>query len=154
MQNVRELLAAWTAIRQRPLNRALHAVCVPLMAWALVALLWLVPVPQSLGRAGLWAAAAMLPAFVYYRRLSLPLGLAMAAAFVLCAIAAEAALRLLGQTAMLRLALVVLAAALLGQLGGHLAEGNSPRELLRPRALLAGPAWIVATLLRKLGVRL
>ena len=54
----------------------------PLILWTVIALLWVVPVPAMLGRAGLWAGVAMFAALTFYLRLSRALCLAMFVAFV------------------------------------------------------------------------
>lgn len=138
---------------RNPVNRAIHGLCVPLMTWSVVALLWVIPVPAMLGRQGLWAAAAMLAAFVFYQRLSRPIALAIAAAFIVAGLACEGLFRWLGAHGLLWLALALLALALLGQFIGYRLEGRTPPLLREPAYLLIGPAWWMGKLLRRFGVR-
>ena len=70
----------------------------------MIALLWVVPVPAMLGRAGLWAGAAMVLAFAFYLRLSRPLAFAMLAVFVVFGLVTELLYRALGASQLLWLA--------------------------------------------------
>ncbi len=152
MRDVHEWFASYSADHQNPTNRAIHWVCVPVILWCVVAFLWLVPVPPSIGRAGLWAAAAMLAVFVFYLRLSRPVALTMAVVFIACAVICEALFRLLGPTGLLWLAAGLFVAAWIGQFVGHKIEGRKPSFLTDLAYLLIGPAWLAGKALRRFGV--
>ncbi|MGA7297611.1 MAG: Mpo1-like protein [Rhodanobacteraceae bacterium] len=153
MRDVHEWFGSYSADHQNPTNRAIHWLCVPVILWCVVAFLWLVPVPENIGRAGLWAAAAMLTVFVFYLRLSRPVALAMAIVFIACAVICEALLRLLGPTGLLWLAIGLFVAAWIGQFIGHKIEGRKPSFLTDLAYLLIGPAWLAGKVLRRLGIR-
>jgi len=61
-------LGNYSEDHRNPTNIAVHWICVPLILWTVIALLWVVPVPAMLGRAGLWAAVAMFAALTFYLR--------------------------------------------------------------------------------------
>src|SRR5947208_1447658 len=82
-------LGNYSEDHRNPTNITIHWICVPAILWTVIALLWIVPVPAMLGRAGLWAAAAMVLAFAFYLRLSRPLAFAMLAVFVLLGLVTE-----------------------------------------------------------------
>src|SRR5690606_6174866 len=50
----------YAADHQNGANVLIHWVCVPLIVWSVIAALWVIPVPSSLFRPGLWAGMAML----------------------------------------------------------------------------------------------
>jgi uncharacterized membrane protein YGL010W len=133
-------------------NILIHWICVPLILWTAVALLWVLPVPAVLGRAGLWAGVAMFFALTFYLRLSRPLGFGMLAAFVLLGLVTEALYRVLGGTLLLWLALGVFVLAWVAQFVGHHIEGRRPAFFTDLVYLLIGPAWIVAKIMRRLGI--
>ena len=133
-------------------NILIHWICVPLILWTAIALLWVVPVPAVLGRAGLWAGVAMFFALSFYLRLSRPLGFGMLAAFVVLGLITEAMYRILGTTQLLWLAIAVFVLAWIAQFVGHHIEGKRPAFFTDLVYLLIGPAWIVAKILRRLGV--
>jgi uncharacterized membrane protein YGL010W len=135
-----------------PTNIAIHWICVPLILWTVIALLWTVPVPESVGRAGLWAGVAMFSAMMFYLRLSRTLAFGMLAAFVVLGLISEALYRALGPMQLMWLAIGVFVVAWVAQFVGHQIEGKRPSFLTDVAYLLIGPAWIVAKIMRKLGI--
>jgi len=133
-------------------NVLIHWICVPLILWTGIALLWVVPVPAALGRPGLWAGVAMFFALSFYLRLSRPLGFAMLAAFVLLGAITEILLRALGPGLLMWLAIAVFVLAWIAQFIGHRIEGKRPSFLTDLAYLLIGPAWLVAKIMRRLGI--
>ena len=133
-------------------NILIHWICVPLILWTAIALLWVVPVPAALGRPGLWAGVAMFFALSFYLRLSRPLGFGMLAAFVVLGLITEGLYRLLGPGPLLWLGIGVFVLAWIAQFIGHHIEGRRPAFFTDLVYLLIGPAWIVAKIMRKLGI--
>ena len=145
-------LGNYSEDHRNPTNIRVHWICVPLILWTAVAMLWVLPVPAALGRPGLWAGVAMFLALSFYLRLSRPLGFGMLAAFVVLGLITELLYRLLGPTTLLWLAVAVFAGAWIAQFVGHKIEGKKPSFLTDLAYLLIGPAWIVAKIMRRLGV--
>ena len=145
-------LGNYSEDHRNPINILIHWICVPLILWTVIALLWVVPVPAMLGRAGLWAAVAMFAALSFYLRLSRPLGLGMFVAFVVLGLITEALYRWLGPAALMWLAIGVFVVAWIAQFVGHKVEGKKPSFLTDLAYLLIGPAWIVAKIMRRLGI--
>ncbi|MDR3386702.1 MAG: DUF962 domain-containing protein [Rudaea sp.] len=133
-------------------NILIHWICVPLILWTVVALLWVLPVPAALGRAGLWSGVAMFLALTFYLRLSRPLGFGMLIAFVALGLITEGLYRSLGPGTLLWLAIGVFVLAWIAQFVGHRIEGKKPSFLTDLAYLLIGPAWIVAKIMRRLGI--
>ena len=145
-------LGSYSEDHRNATNILIHWVCVPLILWTVIALLWIVPVPALLGRAGLWAGVAMFAAVSFYLRLSRPLGLAMFVAFLVLGLITEWLYRTLGPAQLMWLAIGVFVVAWIAQFIGHHVEGRRPAFFTDLVYLLIGPAWIVAKILRKLGV--
>ncbi|HET7063161.1 MAG TPA: Mpo1-like protein [Rudaea sp.] len=145
-------LGNYSEDHRNPTNILIHWICVPLILWTVIALLWVVPVPAMLGRAGLWAAVAMFAALSFYLRLSRTLGLAMFVAFVALGLITEALYRWLGPAALMWLAIGVFVVAWVAQFVGHKVEGKRPSFLTDLAYLLIGPAWIVAKIMRRLRI--
>ena len=133
-------------------NILIHWICVPLILWTAIALLWVVPVPVALGRPGLWAGVAIFFAMSFYLRLSRSLGFGMLAAFVVLGVITEILYRALGATQLLWLAIAVFVVAWIAQFIGHHIEGRRPAFFTDLVYLLIGPAWIVAKIMRRLGI--
>jgi uncharacterized membrane protein YGL010W len=145
-------LGNYSEDHRNPTNILIHWICVPLILWTAIAMLWVLPVPAALGRAGLWAGVAMFIALSFYLRLSRPLGFGMLAAFVVLGLITEMLYRTLGPAPLLWLAVAVFVVAWIGQFLGHKIEGRKPSFLTDLAYLLIGPAWIVAKIMRRLGV--
>ncbi len=145
-------LGNYSEDHRNPTNILVHWVCVPFILWSVIALLWTIPVPAMIGRAGFWAAVAMFFALTFYLRLSRPLGLAMLLAFVVLGLLTELLYRALGPANLLWLAIAVFVLAWIAQFIGHKIEGKKPSFLTDVAYLMIGPAWIVAKIMRRIGV--
>ncbi|MFC4821067.1 DUF962 domain-containing protein [Dokdonella ginsengisoli] len=152
MRSVNDWFDSYSSDHQNPTNRLIHWICVPAILWAAIAFLWLVPVPASIGRAGLWSALVMVGVLAFYWRLSRPLGAAMIVLFVLLALLTEALYRSLGPGDLLWLAIGVFVAAWIGQFIGHLIEGRRPSFFTDLQYLLIGPAWLMGKFMRRVGL--
>ena len=136
-------------------NKALHWICVPVIAWCVLGLLWLLPFPDSLRAthpAANWAGVAVLAALAYYAVLSPRL--ALGAALLLLAflwsingVARWSAVPLWG------LCLFLFVAAWIGQFIGHAIEGKRPSFFKDVQFLMIGPLWLLADVYRRLGIR-
>ncbi len=143
----------YAADHQNGANVLIHWVCVPLIVWSVIAALWVIPVPSSLFRPGLWAGMAMLAAVLWYYRHSRVLGLAMAVAMVALGLVTELLFRQLGGRGLLYLAAAVFAVSWIGQFVGHVLEGKRPSFFTDIFYLLIGPAWLMGKTLRRIGLQ-
>ena len=136
-------------------NKALHWICVPVIAWCLLGLLWLLPFPESIRAihpAANWAGVAVLGALAYYTALSprLALGAApllLAFLWSINGVARWNAVPLWG------LCLFLFVAAWIGQFIGHAIEGKRPSFFKDLQFLMIGPLWLLADAYRRLGIR-
>ena len=124
---------------RHPTNNAIHWVCVPLITWSLLALLWS------------WSPAAAYVligvAMVFYLTLSFTIAAGMLAVSAIMVYP----LTLLGG-ATLPIAVAVFVVAWIGQFVGHRIEGKKPSFLEDVRFLLVGPAWLLGMVYRRLGI--
>jgi uncharacterized membrane protein YGL010W len=152
MRSVHDWFESYGKDHQNATNRLIHWICVPAILWSVIAALWTLPVPASLGRPGLWCALAMVAVLSFYWRLSRPLGAAMIALFVALALATHFAYGALGPLRLLELAAAVFVIAWIGQFVGHRIEGARPSFLTDLVYLLIGPAWLVGKIMRRAGI--
>jgi len=152
MRSVNDWFTSYSADHQNPTNRLIHWICVPAILWSAIAALWVLPVPASIGRPGLWCGLLMVGALTFYWRLSRPLGAAMIALFVALALLTNVAYDALGPSRLLWLAIGVFVIAWIGQFVGHIIEGRRPSFFTDLAYLLIGPAWLMGKLLRRVGV--
>jgi uncharacterized membrane protein YGL010W len=124
---------------RHPTNKAIHWVCVPLITWSLLALLWVASPAAAYALIGV--------SFAFYLTLSftLAMGMLAIAALMVVPIALAGAL-------LLPVAVAVFVGAWIGQFVGHRIEGRKPTFLEDVRFLLVGPAWLLHFAYRRLGV--
>ncbi len=132
-------------------NQWIHVVCVPLILWSVIALLWSIPVPGTLFGPGAWAALSMFLAWMFYYRHSRSLGMGMLLVFVVLSWSLRWLHLELGGAGLAKLALAVFVLAWIGQFVGHKIEGRKPSFLTDLTYLLIGPIWVLNKLYRKLG---
>ena len=156
MATLPSLLAEYGESHQNPTNKLVHWVCVPLIMFSLLGLLWSIPVPAAVAQlAGPWlnwATLVMVAALLYYLRLSGRLALGMVLVWLVLA----AGLRVLDRLPGLPLwgtCLLIFSLAWVGQFWGHQVEGKKPSFLKDLQFLLIGPLWLLHFVYRHLGWR-
>ncbi len=142
---------SYSADHRNETNQRIHVFAVPAILWTVIALLWCIPVFGTWMKSGVWAALAMFSAWMYYNKMSRPLGLGMLAIFIAMAWLTRWLQAALGIGGLFWLALGVFVLAWIAQFIGHKIEGRKPSFLTDLTYLLIGPAWVLAKLYRKLG---
>jgi uncharacterized membrane protein YGL010W len=135
---------------RNPVNKTIHWICVPLILWTLLALIW----PLHVGSSPWFNLSVAFVVFclLFYARLSWPIAAGMVAiAAVSFALIQWHLNRIdwpLWQTA-----LTIFIIAWIGQFIGHQIEGRRPSFFKDLQFLLIGPAWLLSFVYRKLGIR-
>ena len=136
-------------------NKALHWICVPVIAWCVLGLLWSLPFPGGIRAAypaANWACVAVLIALLYYAVLSPRLALGALPLLLVMLWSID----LLDRSSLMPLwsiCVVLFAAAWVGQFIGHAIEGKRPSFFKDLQFLMIGPLWLLAALYRRLGLR-
>ncbi len=139
MRTVDELFERYGSFHRHPTNKAIHWVCLPLIVWSVLGLLW--------SASPIVAYLALAAALAFYARLSLPLALGM-----LVVLAAMLyALTWLGGRVLVA-SVVVFVLAWIGQFIGHAIERSRPSFTEDVRSFLVGPAWLLGFVYRRLGI--
>lgn len=131
------LLAHYAQSHQHPVNEKIHLICVPLIVWSALALIWRIHPLAAVICAGLCLG--------YYFHLSK--GFAVGMALLLTG--------MLGMLLMLPMAMVLSSAATvfviawIGQFIGHHIEGKKPSFFDDVRFLLIGPLFVLGFLYRR-----
>lgn len=139
---------------QDPVNKAVHWVCVPLIALSLVGVLWDLPVPQAFVQISPvmnWGMLFLMAAVVYYFILSPRLAVGMVAViagFVLVLLWLDGFAVPLWQICTL-----IFVLAWIGQFIGHAVEGQRPSFFKDLQFLMIGPLWLLSFVYRRLGIR-
>ncbi|WP_281704934.1 DUF962 domain-containing protein [Aeromonas taiwanensis] len=146
MKRLDEWFSDYGHSHQHPVNVAIHKLAVPGIYLCSLALLWCLPagpLPPSLN----WAALAAIPVLAFYLQLSFSLFVGMAALTSL-----GLALCYTWQGPLLWPALGGFLLLWAAQFVGHKIEGKRPSFLADLQFLLVGPAWVLASLYRRLGI--
>ena len=153
MRPIDRYFASYSDDHRNRLNQRIHIVAVPAILWSVVALAWCIPVVGTWMKSGVWAALAMFFAWMFYYRMSRPLGLGMLAVFFLCGCTCRLLEMRLGLPALLWTAAGAFVVAWIAQFIGHKYEGRKPSFLTDLVYLLIGPAWVLAKFYRVMGWR-
>ena len=139
-RNIHALLAHYSESHRNPTNELIHFVCVPLIVFSLLGILWsLHPV---------LALAAVGGAMWYYVQLSKPFAVGMLAMSILML----AILAAMPPMTVLPLSIAVFVVSWIGQFVGHKIEGKKPSFLDDLRFLLIGPLFVLGFLYRRFNV--
>jgi uncharacterized membrane protein YGL010W len=147
------LLAEYGESHQNPTNKTIHWIAVPVIAWSVIAILWVLPTPGFFPANPYvnWATIVCGLAVVYYLTLSIPLAIGMAAFSVIAiAIIREVETHVAINLEWIAGALFVFAWVF--QFAGHEIEGKKPSFFKDLQFLLIGPAWLMHFLFRRLGI--
>ena len=158
MRSADEWFEAYGESHQNPINKAIHWVCVPVIVFATLGLLWAVPIPWRSSvfspsiapYANLGAVTMIAVLFGFYVRLSLSISIFMLAYTLLCLwgiIAIDASPYSLWQ-----ICAFVFVLAWIAQFVGHHIEGQKPSFLEDLQFLFVGPAWLIHFLYKKMGI--
>jgi uncharacterized membrane protein YGL010W len=132
------LLDRYSESHLNPVNEVIHFVCVPVIVFTLLGLLWALH--------PLLAVAASAASLYYYFKLSKPFALGM----LLMAAAMLGLLLAMPPAAVLPLSLAIFVLAWIGQFIGHKIEGKKPSFFDDLRFLLIGPLFVLGFLYRRL----
>ncbi len=136
-------------------NKVLHWICVPVIAWCVLGLLWSLPFPggiRAMYPAVNWAGVAVLAALLYYAALSPRLAFG-AVPFLLTFLWSIDAVERRGPAPLWSICIILFVAAWIGQFIGHAIEGKRPSFFKDLQFLMIGPLWLLADVYRRLGIR-
>jgi hypothetical protein len=134
-------------------NRVLDWICMPLLATSLVGLLWSLPVPAVFSESSPvlnWGTLFLMAAVVYYFILSISLGFGILP-FIVVVAAAIGRLDALGAP-LGPICGATFLAAWGTQLLGRWVSGKALRPLNQLQHVMIGPAWLLASVYRRLGI--
>ena len=138
MRTIDTLLAQYGESHRNHVNEWVHIVCVPLIVFSLLGLLWSMhPSVALLGS---------ILALYYYYKLSHPFAAGMLAMLA----AMLGVLLLMPALTILPVSLALFVLAWIGQFIGHQIEGKKPSFLDDLRFLLVGPLFVLGFLYRRL----
>ena len=154
LRSVHDWLDEYGESHQNPTNKRIHWICVPVIVFSVVGIRWSLPVPQAfvaISPAMNWAVLFAMAAVVYYFILSPSLAVGMV--LILAAMLALAHWISASSLSLLAVSAAVFVLAWIGQFVGHRIEGKKPSFFKDLLFLMIGPAWLLAFVYRRLGIR-
>jgi uncharacterized membrane protein YGL010W len=139
-RSIHTLLAIYSESHRHPTNELIHFVCVPVIVFTLLGILWAIH--------PLVALAAVGAAMFYYLKLSRPFAYGMLAMSALML----GVLAIMPPFTVLPFSLALFVVAWIGQFIGHKIEGKKPSFFDDLRFLLIGPLFVLGFLYRRLNL--
>jgi len=139
MRSVDRLFARYGEFHRNRTNKAIHWVCVPLIVWSVLGILWWASPLLT------YAVVAMAMAFYVWLSRRIALGMLLMLAAMVYSL-------MLLQERVLMVSIAVFVIAWIGQFIGHVIEGRKPAFFEDLRSLLVGPAWVLGDLYRRWGI--
>jgi len=153
MTGIQQLLDEYGESHQHPTNKLIHWVCVPLIAWSLLAMIWSFTIPAFFTFLPFelnWALVLIMLSMIYYFLVSISLAIGILLVFILM-VTITWWINLMGIPAW-QVAMPVFVLAWIGQFIGHNIEGKRPSFFKDIQFLLIGPLWLLSFVYRKLGI--
>ena len=156
MRRIDLLLDEYGESHRNETNKFIHWICVPLIFFSIVGLIWSIPdrfIENVLGNGPYanWATLALLFVLAYYASLSITLMIGMTIFSILCLFIAKN-LDVMNFAPLWLISLIIFIIAWIGQFYGHKVEGKKPSFLKDVQFLLIGPAWLMHFIYKKLGI--
>lgn len=156
---IERLFAEYAHSHKHPVNVLIHWICVPLLAFSIVGLIWMIPFPHieflgSMNGFVNWASFFIAFIIYYYLKLSPTLSYGMLfligvfSYFIVQLEYVEAA----GGKPVWLVCLVIFILSWIGQFIGHKIEGKKPSFLTDVKFLLVGPIWLLSKIYNKLKI--
>jgi uncharacterized membrane protein YGL010W len=152
MKTLSQWLSEYGESHQNETNKLIHWICVPLIFFSVMAMLYSIKLPWVVQgyqlNVGIIIALLVL---VYYAALSIRLSIGMLLFMSICVWFCY----FLEQSQLLplwQLALIIFVLAWIGQFYGHKVEGAKPSFFKDLQFLMIGPAWLMSFVYKKLGI--
>lgn len=153
MKDIQSWLDEYGISHQNATNKLIHWICIPIIVFSLLGLLWSIPLPFSvpsvwINFATIFAVAALL----FYLRLSLPIALGFVVIGGLCLYGNYVLDSSLPSGMLWKVSIALFVIAWVGQFIGHKIEGKKPSFFKDLQFLLIGPAWLLHFVMKKVGI--
>ena len=152
MKTIQQWLSEYGESHQNDTNKTIHWICVPLIFFSIVGLLYSIKLPFEIGGMQLNVAMIVMAlTTIYYISLSRTLWIGLFLFALLCLWLCY----LVEQANFMQLwlfSVIVFALAWIGQFYGHKVEGKKPSFLKDIQFLMIGPAWLMSFVYKKLGI--
>lgn len=152
MKTIHDWLDEYGANHVNPTNKIIHWICVPLIFFGIVGLLYSIKFKFVIFYFQLNVAVlALVAVMLYYQRLSVSLSFGMFLFSIICLFFCNW-IEINGFRLWL-VSIIIFVVAWIGQFIGHKIEGEKPSFFKDLQFLLIGPAWLMSFIYKKLGIK-
>ncbi len=154
MPTIQQWLSEYGESHKNETNKTIHWICVPVIFFSLVGLLYGIKLPFAISGITINVAMLlMLFVIAYYFSLSKTLWIGMLLFGIACLVICHL-IEISGFMPLWLVSIILFVAAWIGQFFGHKVEGKKPSFLKDLQFLMIGPAWLMSFIYQKLGVPL
>jgi uncharacterized membrane protein YGL010W len=151
MKTIDQWLEEYGSHHKNSTNKIIHWICVRLIFFSVVGLLYSVKLPYTVFQFQLnLAVFALVFAMLFYQQLSASLSFGMFIFSILCLFFCN---MIELHEPLWMVSLVIFIAAWIGQFIGHKIEGQKPSFLDDMQFLLIGPAWLMSFIYKRIGIK-
>lgn len=151
MRTFTEWMDEYGVSHKNPTNQMVHKICVPLIMFSVVGILWSIPRLEAFNQLPYlnWATLFILACLIFYLTLNFLMFIAMIIQTLIMCYLCEL---LYAQGILLPVSIVIFVLAWIGQFWGHKVEGKKPSFLQDLVFLLIGPLWVTRFFYKKIGI--
>lgn len=142
MKNLEQWLQEYSVSHRNPTNKLIHNICVPLIMFSVLGLIWVIPRPEFM-QVNIffnWAVIFSALCLIFYFSLGVTTGLLML--FVLIPMIVFLYVFENLDIPILMSSLIIFVVSWVGQFIGHKIEGKKPSFFQDLQFLLIGPLWV------------
>lgn len=154
MKPIQQWLSEYGESHQDHTNKLIHWICVPIIFFSIVGLLYSIKLPFAIGNISVNVAMIiMVLAIGYYFSLSRTLWVGLFLFAMLCLLGCYF-IEKNDFLPLWQVSIILFVLAWIGQFYGHKIEGKKPSFLKDIQFLLIGPAWLMSFIYKKMGIAL
>ncbi|MBL4744952.1 MAG: DUF962 domain-containing protein [Flavobacteriaceae bacterium] len=146
MKTMQQWFSEYAISHQNSTNQTIHYLCVPAIFFSIIGVVMCIPSSLLMRVSGLnnplivnWAVILLIPALIFYLRLSFKVFIQMLLFSILCIIGNY---YISEKINLFLFSIILFIIAWAGQFYGHSIEGKKPSFLKDLQFLLIGPAWV------------
>lgn len=153
MKTINQWLTEYGESHQNPTNKTVHWICVPLIFFSLLGILYSIKLPFfNLGiLQGNVSLIILSLILIYYFTLSKSLTVGMVLFSAICVIICYL-IEVSGFAPLWQVCTTIFVLAWVGQFWGHKVEGKKPSFFKDLQYLMIGPAWLMSFIYQRLGI--
>jgi uncharacterized membrane protein YGL010W len=153
LKTIQQWLEEYGSHHRNGVNKLIHWICVPLIFFSVVGLLYAVKLPYTVFEFRLnLAVFALVFVMFYYQKLSVTLSFGMFLFSITCLFFCN--IIELNDYRLWLVSIIIFVLAWSGQFIGHKIEGKKPSFTDDLQFLLIGPAWLMSFIYEKLGIKI